>query len=40
VIIAAMLVAPAYEPLARIALGLVNRDRNRSVRDGLVDFAA
>jgi hypothetical protein len=37
VIIAAMLVAPAYEPLARIALGLVNR--NRSVRDGLVDFA-
>lgn len=37
VIIAAMLVAPAYEPLARVALGLVNR--NRSVRDGLVDFA-
>lgn len=37
VIIGAMLVAPAYEPLARVALGFVNR--SRSVRDGLVDFA-
>jgi hypothetical protein len=37
VIVAAMLVAPAYEPLARFVLELVHR--NRSVRDGLVDFA-
>lgn len=38
VIIGAMLVAPAYEPLARLSLGLINR--SRGVRDGLHDVAA
>lgn len=37
VIVGAMLVAPAFEPLARVSLGLVNR--TRGVRDGLHDFA-
>ena len=37
VIVGAMLVAPAYEPLARVSLGLVNR--TRGARDGLHDFA-
>jgi hypothetical protein len=37
VIVVARLVAPAYEPPARIALRLVNHDR--SIRGGLVDFA-
>lgn len=37
VIIGAMLVAPAYEPLARVSLGLVNR--SRGVRGGLHDAA-
>lgn len=36
VIIGAMLVAPAYEPLARISLGLINQ--SRGVRHGLRDF--
>lgn len=38
VIIGGMLVAPAYEPLARVSLGLINR--SRGVRHGLHDFAA
>ena len=37
VIVGAMLVAPAYEPLARVSLGFVNR--SLAVRGGLRDFA-